>query len=188
MERCGQTIHRNLILVVSALHKRNAEPAVFLSLWLYFTHFSVLRIRDVYPGSEFFPIPDPGSASKNLDILTQKIVSNLSEIWSKIFIRDPDPDLGFYSSRIQDQKGKTQYLFFTKICGAGEIPQYVDLLANPRLPHPRVRPGAPCYAGLGRVSGHERPEVLLQPAHPREELETPAEQVKASLNVVSRTV
>jgi hypothetical protein len=39
------------------------------------------------PGSEFFAswirifcIPDPGSASKNLSILTQKIVSKLSEI------------------------------------------------------------------------------------------------------------
>jgi hypothetical protein len=38
------------------------------------------RIRDVYPGSDFFPsrirtvsIPDPGSASKNLSVfLTQK--------------------------------------------------------------------------------------------------------------------
>jgi hypothetical protein len=27
---------------------------------------AVLRIRDVYPGSLFFFIPDPGSASKNL--------------------------------------------------------------------------------------------------------------------------
>ena len=39
----------------------------------------MLRIRDVYPGSDFFPsrirtvsIPDPGSASKNLSILTPK--------------------------------------------------------------------------------------------------------------------
>jgi hypothetical protein len=39
------------------------------------------------PGFEFFPsririfsIPDPGSASKNLSILTQKMVSKLSEI------------------------------------------------------------------------------------------------------------
>ncbi len=60
---------------------------------------AVLRIRDVYPssqirifsipdpGSEFFPfrIPDPGKDSririrkKNLSILTQKIVSELSE-------------------------------------------------------------------------------------------------------------
>ncbi len=38
---------------------------------------AVLRIRDVYPGSDFFPsrirtvsIPDPGSSSKNLSILT----------------------------------------------------------------------------------------------------------------------
>jgi hypothetical protein len=40
-----------------------------------------------HPGSEFFPsririffITDPGSASKDLSILTQKIVSKLSEI------------------------------------------------------------------------------------------------------------
>jgi hypothetical protein len=46
-----------------------------------------MRIRDVYAGSEFFPsrIPDPNffhprSASKNLCISTQKIVSKLSEI------------------------------------------------------------------------------------------------------------
>jgi hypothetical protein len=32
------------------------------------------RTRDVYPGSEFFSIPDPGSASNNFRILTQKIV------------------------------------------------------------------------------------------------------------------
>jgi hypothetical protein len=47
---------------------------------------AVLRIRDVYPGtrirnffhpgSEFF---HPGSKSKNLSILSQKIVSKLSE-------------------------------------------------------------------------------------------------------------
>jgi hypothetical protein len=42
---------------------------------------------DVYPGSEFFSIPDPkfsitdsGSVAKNLSILTQKTVSKLSEI------------------------------------------------------------------------------------------------------------
>jgi hypothetical protein len=38
--------------------------------------FSVLRIRDVYPGYEFFPsrIPDPKffHPTKNLSILTQK--------------------------------------------------------------------------------------------------------------------
>jgi hypothetical protein len=38
-------------------------------------------------------IPDPGSASQNLGIFTQKIDSKLSEIWSGMFI--PDPDLDF---------------------------------------------------------------------------------------------
>ncbi len=67
---------------------------------------AVLRIRDVYPRSEFFPsrtrmfsIPDPnyshsGSAANNLSILTQNIVSKLSEIWSCSFI----PDLIFTHS------------------------------------------------------------------------------------------
>ncbi len=64
-----------------------------------------IRIRDVCPGSEFFPsrIPDPNffhpwSALKNSSILTQKNVSKLSEIWSGFFIPDPDflliPDPG----------------------------------------------------------------------------------------------
>ncbi len=57
---------------------------------------------------EMFPVPDSGSASKNLSILTQKIVSKLSEIWSRLFIpypgiqgskrhriRDPDPQHWF---------------------------------------------------------------------------------------------
>jgi hypothetical protein len=54
----------------------------------------VMRIRDVYPGSEFFhpgsrvkKFPDPGSASKNLSIFNQKIVSKLSEASSGMFIR-----------------------------------------------------------------------------------------------------
>ncbi len=42
--------------------------------------------------SRIFSIADPGSASKNLSILTQKIVCNLSEIWSGLFIPDSDPD------------------------------------------------------------------------------------------------
>ncbi len=39
-----------------------------------------------------FSIPDSGSGSKNLSILTQKIVSKFSEIWSRLIIPDPDPD------------------------------------------------------------------------------------------------
>jgi hypothetical protein len=47
---------------------------------------AVLRIRDVHPGSDFFPsqipdpnfsIPDPGSASKNLGVVTKKLISKL---------------------------------------------------------------------------------------------------------------
>ncbi len=57
----------------------------------------VLRIRDAYPGSEFFSIPDPGSASKNLSILTQKngfsALGCSTLIWILIFYpsRIPDP-------------------------------------------------------------------------------------------------
>ncbi len=55
---------------------------------------AVLRIRD--PDPKFF---HPGSASKNLSILTQKKqVSKLSEIWSGLCITDPD----FYLSQIPD--------------------------------------------------------------------------------------
>ena len=66
----------------------------------------MLWIRDVYPGSwtQIFPIldpnfsiPDPGSALKNLSILTQKMVYKLSETVSGLFIPDP-------GSRIQRSK------------------------------------------------------------------------------------
>ncbi len=48
--------------------------------------------KDVYPGSEFLPSRIPDSASKNLSILTKKIVSKLLKIWSGLFIPDPDPN------------------------------------------------------------------------------------------------
>ncbi len=59
------------------------------SVRLAYINFTVLWIRDVRPGfffipdprSECFPShPHPGSASTNLSILTQKIVSKLSKI------------------------------------------------------------------------------------------------------------
>ncbi len=56
--------------------------------WISLHTIPVLRIPD--PN---FSIPDPGSATKNLSILTQKIVSILSIICSGMFI--PDPDLDF---------------------------------------------------------------------------------------------
>jgi hypothetical protein len=52
---------------------------------------SVLRIRDVYPGHNFF---HPGSASKNLGNLTQKMVLNSPNYdpGCSSRIRIPDPD------------------------------------------------------------------------------------------------
>ena len=73
---------------------------------------AVLRIRDVHPGSDFFPsqipdpnfsIPDPGSASKNLSILPQKkwFLSSrkydpgcLSRISDPVVKKAPDPGSG----------------------------------------------------------------------------------------------
>ncbi len=45
------------------------------------------------PRFEFFSsrVLDPGCISKNLSILTNKMVSQLSEIWSRFSIPDPDP-------------------------------------------------------------------------------------------------
>jgi hypothetical protein len=54
------------------------------------------------PGFRIQDQKDPGSAaaSKSLSILTQKSVPKISEIWSGMFI--PDPDLTFYQSRIRN--------------------------------------------------------------------------------------
>jgi len=75
--------------------------------WVCLQMRAVLRIWDVHPGSWVKKIPDSGSwswswsaststsasASKNVSTLTQKIVSSLSDIWTGMFI--PDPDLDF---------------------------------------------------------------------------------------------
>jgi hypothetical protein len=59
---------------------------------------AVLRIWDVYPGSDFFSIPDPGSASKNLSILTPIkpkkwfLVSRKCDPGCSSLIPDPDAD------------------------------------------------------------------------------------------------
>ncbi len=73
--------------------------------------WAVLRIRDNYPGSKFFPsririffILDPGSASKSLSILTPKN-GLLSEIWFGLFIPDLDPDFTHPGSRGQKCTG-----------------------------------------------------------------------------------
>ncbi len=49
------------------------------------------RIRFFSIPDPHISIPDPRSASKNFSILTQKMVSKLEEIWSGLFIPDPDP-------------------------------------------------------------------------------------------------
>jgi hypothetical protein len=76
---------------------------------------AVWRIRNVYPGSDFFPsriltvsIPDPGSLSKNLSILTPKKAKKWF-LCSKKYdpgcsSRIPDPDADFLPSRIQGSK------------------------------------------------------------------------------------
>ncbi len=50
------------------------------------------------PRFEFFPsrVLDPGCISKNLSILTKKMVSQLSEIPSRFTIPDPDPGSGIW--------------------------------------------------------------------------------------------
>ncbi len=52
----------------------------------------MLRIRDFYTGSQYFP-SRIRIRIKGFKYFNQKIVSKLSEIWSKMFI--PDPVLDF---------------------------------------------------------------------------------------------
>ncbi len=82
-------------------------------LILYFSSRDILLL----PGSvadpgwlsriRIFSIPYPGSASKNLSILTQKIVYKLSAIWPRVFIPNPDPGSGswFTHHGSRGQKG-----------------------------------------------------------------------------------
>ncbi len=74
-----------------------------------------------------FSISDPGSASKNLSILTQKIVSKLSERWSGLFIPDPDPDflpIPDPGSRGQKGSGSGTLLKSTGVKFIWENPSY----------------------------------------------------------------
>ncbi len=104
-------VHKKSVLLLSLNYNFTTGAAVYpVVIWLVHKYDRktfkilfpkpVLRIRDKHPGSDFFPsrIPDP---HKNLRILTLKIVSKLSEIWSGLFIPDPVQDHG---SRIQGSK------------------------------------------------------------------------------------
>jgi hypothetical protein len=74
-------------------------------------HKAVLRIWDVYPRSAFFhpgsrikKIPDPGSASKNLIILTQKLYA-LGNMIEDVYPGSRSQILIFYPSRGQKGTG-----------------------------------------------------------------------------------
>ncbi len=65
-----------------------------------------LRVTDLASGM-FIPDPNffhsaPGSASKHLSILTQKMVVKISEIWSGLLIPDPASDFTHPGSWITD--------------------------------------------------------------------------------------
>ncbi len=64
--------------------------------------FPGARIRFFHPGSRVKKAPDPGSGStaKNLSIFNPNILYYLCEIWSGMFITDPD----FFPSPIQGPK------------------------------------------------------------------------------------
>jgi hypothetical protein len=87
----GEATQSNFVLVV---------PVLLVEIWILQQNTQDFSVAD--PGcSEFFPsriwifpIPDPGSSTKNLSILTQKIVSKLPEIWSGLFIPHPDAGSG----------------------------------------------------------------------------------------------
>jgi hypothetical protein len=76
------------------MRKNKCHLGYLLSI---FEQKSVLRIPDVYPGSEFFypgprvkKIPDLDPHQRIFVFLTQKIVSKLSEKSSGMLISDPD--------------------------------------------------------------------------------------------------
>ncbi len=65
----------------------------YLLMWrIYRAHPEILRIRDVYPGSRIriVSIPDPLQRIQVFQPI--KLFFMLSEIWSGLFIPDPDPD------------------------------------------------------------------------------------------------
>ncbi len=90
----------------------------------------MLRIRDVYLGSRIrisltriqgqkIPNPGSGSASKNLSVLTQKIVFKLSKIWSGLLIPDPDPGSWFLPIQGPGVKKAPDSRSRIRICSTG---------------------------------------------------------------------
>ncbi len=113
---------------------------------------SVPSVADAYPGVEF--VFHPGSASKNLSILTQKMVSKLSEIWSGLF--SPDPGSGswlFTHPGSRGRKGTGSRIRIRKHClypylgffvGGGEV---LGRRRHRRGQH-QARPDRQCGQGI----------------------------------------
>ncbi len=88
------------------------------------TKFSPFRIRIYY-------FQDPGSASKNFIILTPKIISKLSEIWSGLFLPNPDPDfLAIPDTWSRGQKSTRSRI---RIRNTGRIRSHYTILVNCEL-------------------------------------------------------
>jgi hypothetical protein len=101
---------------------------------------------------QIFPIPDPDP--KNLSIFTQKkIVSKLSEMWSGLFIPDPDPEFlpipDLWVKKAQDpgaririrktnncSKSEDENLFFELILLPGQWCNVYPCLYNSLLTNP----------------------------------------------------
>ncbi len=107
--------HRMVFVCHSNADEKKNWPGYSI-LVVPYPYESVLRIRDVYPdpGSDFFPsrIPDPnffypGSASKNLSILTpQKWFPNSRKYDPGCSFRVPDPDPDFLSIPDSGSRGR----------------------------------------------------------------------------------
>jgi hypothetical protein len=118
---------------------------------------------DVNPGSRLHPryrvkkIPGSWSASesRNLNILTQKIVSKLWEIWSGMFIPDSDPRSGSWffthpGSKGQKGNGSRIRIFNT---GSGNTNTDPDLSA---FNGPDLIPNPAFGTGLRRTVGSSK--------------------------------
>ncbi len=100
LHQCLREFAEGFLVAFCHLNKKNCvNSSIYIIQCI-----PVLRIQIFFhPDPNFF---HPGSASKKKNILTQRIVSKLSEIWSGLFIPDPDPDFFTHpGSRIQESKG-----------------------------------------------------------------------------------
>jgi hypothetical protein len=152
----------------------------------------VLRIRDVYPGSdptffhpgsEFFSIPDPDSASKNLSILTLKkwfLSSKKYDPGCSPRIRIPDPDFLLIPdprSRGQKCTGSRIRIRNTErnkrsICHGDTTPcfQFLSLKMTPPSPnHPCQLLTAKSLPAIQRKKGGDHSKISKFPRFQRQQ-------------------